>query len=481
MTVAVQEPVDTPARAVAAALERARAAQIAWGALPVRERARRMRGVRRLLVRRMDELVEIIRAETGKPAIEALAHEVMIVAGLIRAYERRAPRVLRSRRVATGALMLTKRATKLYEPFGVIGVISPWNFPFSLPAVPVVSALFAGNAVVLKPSEVTPRSGEFIAELVRQAIPDHPDLVQVVHGRGDVGAALVSSGVDKLVFIGSGETGKKVLLGAAERLTPVVLELGANDVAIVCEDADLERAAAGIVWGSMANAGQVCMSVERALVPERIYDRFAAAVTREMRRLRVGTGDGADVGRLIFPRQGEIIQRSVDDAAAHGARIATGGRSYADNGATFYEPTLILDATPRMALNHCETFGPVLPLVKVRDEEEAIRIANEGAFGLNASIWTKNRARGLRIARRIPAGMVMVNDAIVNFGIPELPYGGVRQSGYGRMMGDEGLLEFSQIKSVAETRLPLRRELAWFPYRPHTYALLRRAVRMLLG
>jgi succinate-semialdehyde dehydrogenase/glutarate-semialdehyde dehydrogenase len=481
MTVAVREPVETPARAVAAAVERARTAQRAWGALPVRERARRMRGVRRLLVRRMDELVEIIRAETGKPAIEALAHEVMIVAGLIRSYERRAPRVLRSRRVATGALMLTKRATKLYEPFGVIGVISPWNFPFSLPAVPVVSALFAGNAVVLKPSEVTPRSGEFIAELVRQAIPGHPDLVQVVHGRGDVGAALVSSGVDKLVFIGSGETGRKVLLGAAERLTPVVMELGANDVAIVCEDADLERAAAGIVWGSMANAGQVCMSVERALVPERVYDRFAAAVTLEMQRLRVGTGDDADVGRLIFPRQRDIIQRSVDDAAAQGARIAIGGRSHDDSGATVYEPTLILDATPRMAFNSCETFGPVLPLVKVRDEEEAIRIANEGSFGLNASVWTKSRARGLAIARRIPAGMVMVNDAIVNFGIPELPYGGVRQSGYGRMMGDEGLLEFSQIKSVAETRVPLRRELAWFPYRPKTYALLRRAVRTLLG
>jgi succinate-semialdehyde dehydrogenase/glutarate-semialdehyde dehydrogenase len=472
---------DQPERAVQAAVERARAAQRAWGALPPRERARQMRGVRRVLVRRMDALVETIRAETGKPAVEALAHEVTIVAGLIRSYERRAPRVLRARRVRMGPLMLTRRGTKLYEPFGVVGVISPWNYPFSLPAIPVVSALFAGNAVVLKPSEVTPRCGDWVADLVREGLPDHPDLVQVVHGMGDVGAALVRSGVDKLVFIGSTETGKKVLQGAAERLTPVVMELGANDVAIVCEDADLERAAAGVVWGAMANAGQVCMSVERALVPDAIYDRFAAAVAAEMGRLRVGAGDDADVGRLIFPRQRDIIQRTVDDAAAHGARIAAGGRSREEGGAVFYEPTLILEATGEMELNRCETFGPVLPLVRVRDEEEAVRLANEGPFGLNASVWTRSPARGLRIARRIPAGMVIVNDALANFGIPELPYGGVRQSGFGRMMGDEGLLEFSQIKAVAETRLPLRRELTWFPYRPKTYALLRRVVRTLLG
>jgi succinate-semialdehyde dehydrogenase/glutarate-semialdehyde dehydrogenase len=280
-----------PERAVRDAVERAREAQCAWGALPAKERARQMRGVRRALVRRMDELVETIRAETGKPAVEALAHEVMIVAGLIRSYEGRAPRVLRPRRVRMGPLMLTRRGTKLYEPFGVVGVISPWNYPFSLPAIPVVSALFAGNAVVLKPSEVTPRCGDWVAALVREGLPDHPDLVQVVHGTGDVGAALVRSGVDKLVFIGSTETGRRVLQGAAERLTPVVMELGANDVAIVCEDADLERAAAGVVWGAMANSGQVCMSVERALVPDRIYDRFAAAVAAEMGRLRAGPGE----------------------------------------------------------------------------------------------------------------------------------------------------------------------------------------------
>jgi len=479
--VAVPAASASPEELVHDAVRRAREAQGAWGALSVADRVRYMRGVRRTLVRRMDEVIATIRAETGKPEIEALGHEVMVVAGLLKSYERRAVQLLRPRRVGTGIPMATKRGTKLYEPFGVVGVISPWNYPFSLPAIPVVSALFAGNAVVLKPSEVTPRCGELLADIVREGIPDYPGLVQVVQGRGEVGAALVGAGVDKIAFIGSTGTGKRVLAAAAETLTPVVMELGANDVAIVCEDADLERAAAGVVWGAMANAGQVCMSVERALVPEAIYDRFAAAVEAELGRLRVSTGDEGDVSRLIFPRQREIIQRVVDDAAARGARVVRGGMSRDEQGAVVYEPTLILDATPEMELNRHETFGPVLPLVRVKDEDEAVRLANGGPYGLNASVWTGSTERGRRIARRLRAGMVMVNDAIVNFAIPELPYGGVKQSGFGRMMGDEGLLEFVQIKSVAETVVSLPREITWFPYRPAVYGILRRATKVLFG
>jgi len=464
---------------VRAAVERARRAQAAWGALSVRERVRRMRALRGTIVRRMDDIIEVVRAETGKPAVEALGHEVMIVAGLIKAYEKRAPRVLRPRRVGTG-ILVTKRGTKTYEPYGVVGVISPWNFPFSMPGVPAVAALFAGNAVVIKPSEVTPRSGALLAELAREAIPDHPDLVQVVQGRGDAGAALVRSGVEKIAFIGSPATGRKILASAADTLTPVVMELGANDVTIVCEDADLDRAAAGVVWGSMSNAGQVCMSVERALVPERIYDRFAAAVQREMEALRVGGGDEVDVGRLIHPPQRAIIQRTVDDAVAHGGRVVLGGKVTSEEGPV-YAPTLIVDATPAMALNTSETFGPVLPLVRVKDEDEAVRVANAGPFGLNASVWTKSRAKGRRIAARLQAGMVMIDDVLINFGIPELPYGGVKQSGFGRMMGDEGLLEFSQVKAVAETRVALKRELFWFPYRPKQLAMLKRLTRIAFG
>jgi succinate-semialdehyde dehydrogenase/glutarate-semialdehyde dehydrogenase len=482
ITEAVPAPPKTEPGAdelVRAAVDRARAAQAAWGALSVRQRVRHMRALRGVLVRRMDEVIDVIREETGKPAVEALGHEVIIIAGLIKAYEKRAPRVLKPKRVGTG-ILVNKGGTKLYEPFGVVGVISPWNFPLSMPGIPTVAALFAGNTVVIKPSEVTPRCGAILADLAREAIPDHPDIVQVVQGRGDVGAALVRGGVDKIAFIGSPATGRKILAGAAETLTPVVMELGANDVSIVCEDADLDRAAAGVVWGAMSNAGQVCMSIERALVPERIYDRFAAAVQREMESLRVGGAGEYDIGRLIFAPQRDIIQATVDDAVAQGARVVMGGRMASDDGLA-YAPTLIVDATPEMALNRHETFGPVLPLVRVKDEDEAVRIANSGRFGLNASVWTRSRSKGRKIARRLHAGMVMVNDVLVNFGIPELPYGGVKESGFGRMMGDEGLLEFSQVKAVADTRVALRRELFWFPYRPQQLALLKRLTRTVFG
>jgi acyl-CoA reductase-like NAD-dependent aldehyde dehydrogenase len=489
-TVLNQPKSDTPASVtsademVRAAVARARGAQERWGALSVRERARLMRRLRGVLVRRMDEVIGVIRGETGKPAVEAMGHEVLIVLGLIKAYEKRAPKVLKPKRVGTG-ILVNKSATKLYEPYGVIGIVSPWNFPFSMPGIPLVGALFAGNGAVIKPSEVTPKSGEILADLWREAVPGHADLVQVVHGAGDVGAALVRSGVDKIAFIGSPHTGKKVLAGAAEVLKPVVMELGANDVAIVCEDADLERAAAGVVWGALSNAGQVCMSTERALVPDAIYDRFAGLVEAEMAKLRVVSGgDGDyDVGRLIFRPQRDVVQSMVDDAVSRGARVVRGGRTLVDDGSTppVYEPTLIVDATPEMALNTGETFGPVLPLVRVKDEEEAVRLARSGRFGLNASIWTRSRRRGRRIAERLHAGMVMVNDVLINFGIPELPYGGVKESGFGRMMGDEGLLEFSIVKAVAETRVAMRRELFWFPYRKPQLDLLRRMAKVVYG
>jgi succinate-semialdehyde dehydrogenase/glutarate-semialdehyde dehydrogenase len=487
MSTVIDHPAASPtgvpsADAIArAAVDRAREAQRAWGALSHRERARKMRALRGVVVRRLDEIVDVIRAETGKPAIEALGHEVTIIAGLIRTYEKRAARVLRSRSVGSG-IMINKGGRKFYEPYGVVAVISPWNFPFSMPGIPTVGALFAGNAVVIKPSEVTPRSGAILRDLVREAIPDHPEIVQVVEGAGDVGAALIRAGVDKIAFIGSPHTGRKVMAAAAEKLTPVVMELGANDVAIVCEDADLERAAAGVVWGAMSNAGQVCMSTERALVPDRIYDRFAAAVEAEMRKLRTPTTEGADfdVGRLIFKPQRDIIQRNVDDARAKGARIVVGGSISSEDGPV-WAPTLIVDATPEMALNTGETFGPVLPLVRVRDEEDAIRLANAGRFGLNASVWTKDGRRGRRIAARLSAGMVMINDVLMNFAIPELPYGGVKESGFGRMMGDEGLLEFSVVKAVATTRVAMKRELFWFPYRPQQYQLLRRMTKAAFG
>jgi acyl-CoA reductase-like NAD-dependent aldehyde dehydrogenase len=452
----------------------ARKAQRAWGALPHRTRARRLRALRDLLFRHADEIVRTVGAETGKPPSEALAHEVFLLANLVQSYERHAPRILRGRSVGSWPL-LHKRARKVYEPYGVIGVIGTWNFPFSLPGLPLVSALFAGNAVVLKPSEVAPRSGRLLARLVDEALPDHPGLVQVVEGAGEAGSALARSAVDKLVFIGSPGTGRKVLATAAERLTPVLLELGSNDVAVVCDDADVERAAAGVVWGAVANAGQICISVERALVADAVYERFAAAVEREMRALR----PRVEVGRMILPGQLELLRSVVADARACGARVPLGGDLMEAGGDTF-APTLILDATESMEVQRRESFGPVLSVFRVADDEEALRLANASPFGMVANVWTGSPRRARRLAGRLECGTVVVNDALVSFGFPRLPYGGVKESGYGRLLGDEGLLEFVRIKAIVEPRFELGREPFWFPYTPGRSRMVR-AVSVLLA
>jgi acyl-CoA reductase-like NAD-dependent aldehyde dehydrogenase len=483
------EPADRPsgsrrasaaARAMAPevieAVDRARRAQGAWGALSPRQRARYLRRARQLLVERMDTVAATVREETGKPRIEALAHEVLNVLNLIRVTERAAPRMLRRRRVGTG-LLLSKSAYKQYEPLGVIGVISPWNFPFMLPALPLVQALAAGNGVVLKPSEIAPRSGRLLVDLFREALADFPDLVQVVEGDGAVGAALVQAGVDKIAFIGGGPTGKRVLQGAAEMLTPVVLELGGNDAAIICEDADLPRAARGVVWGALANAGQCCVGIERALVCAGVHDRFVALVREEFGRVRVGTGDDADVSRLTFPRHRETLDRLVADAEQRGAEVV---RLPLPPGTPeeVYPPTLILRATTDMELNRTEAFGPLLSVLQVRSEDEAIALNNDGLFGLSPSVWTRSRTRARRMADRLHAGFITINDHLIGFAFPGLPYGGVKESGFGRLMGDEGLLEFVRVKSVTGARLTLSREPHWFPYRPRDVAGLRALLRV---
>jgi len=472
--------VSAAARAMAPevidAVDRARHAQIAWGVLSPRARARYLRRARRLLVDRMDEVAATIREETGKPRIEALSHEVLNVLNLIRVTERAAPRVLRRRRVGTG-LILSKSAFKQYEPLGVIAVISPWNFPFMLPALPLVQALAGGNGVVVKPSEITPRSGRLLVALFQDALADFPGLVQVVEGDGTVGAALVQAGVDKIAFIGGGPTGKRVLQGAAEMLTPVVLELGGNDAAIICEDADLERAARGVAWGAMANAGQCCIGIERALVCESVHDRFVTALEAEVARLKVGTGEDDDVSRLTFAPQRAILDRLVADAEAKGARIVRMPLP-AGGSPDLYPPTIILGATADMEVNRSEAFGPILSVLKVRDEDEAVALNNDGLYGLSPSVWTGSRARARRLADRLHAGFITINDHLIGFAFPGLPYGGVKESGFGRLMGDDGLLEFVRVKSVTGARLTFAREPHWFPYRPRDVAVLRAVMRI---
>lgn len=457
-------------------VDRARAAWPRYASISLRERARILRVMRRAILERGDEIARVISEETGKPELEAFAHEVLVVAALLRHYERRMPRLLRPRGAAPG-LLLHKRARITYEPLGVAAVISPWNYPFSLVGIPAVCALAAGNAVVVKPSEVTPRSGALFVEIARDALRHVgcEEAAQLIEGAGDVGAALVDAPPDIIAFIGSERTGIRIATAAAAHLTPCILELGANDAAIICADADLERAARGVVWGAFSNCGQACVSIERAFVERPVYARFCELVVAEARRLRraIPPTSESDLGRMTFPPQVAIARSALDDAVRRGARVLFGGGG---EGLAF-EPTILADVPHDAALHTSETFGPLLPLAAVESAEEGAAIANRGPYGLNATVWTRDRRRAERLARALESGSVTIDDALVNFSVSSLPYGGVKRSGYGRLMGDEGLLALTRTKSILEPRLRLPREPVWFPYAkrgPLVRGLLRR-------
>jgi succinate-semialdehyde dehydrogenase/glutarate-semialdehyde dehydrogenase len=453
---------------VRAAVAASRAAQAGWARRPVEERARVMRHLARVMGRRCDEIAECIRRETGKPRAEALA-EVLVSVDLVRYYARVAPRHLRTRRAGTG-WMVTKAGWVEREPLGVVGAITPWNYPFVLVMDCVTPALFAGNGVVVKPSELTPLTALLVPRLLEDAgIPG--GLVQVIPGDATTGRTLVQAGVDRIAFTGSTATGRKVMEAAASTLTPVTLELGGKDAAIVLEDADLERAARGIVFGAFFNAGQTCISVERAYVVRSVYQPFVERVTELARALRVGSGDDADVGPIIAPAQLGVIERQVDAALAGGARALCGGSRAP--GSRFFPPTVLVDVDGSMDVVREESFGPLLPIVAVDDEAEAVRLANATPYGLFASVWTGDRRRGLQIARKLRAGGVSVNDVLSHYSVPSLPMGGVGDSGFGRRRGLEALDELTRTKTLFADRAGLKREAFWFPYSTESARVMR--------
>lgn len=447
-------------------VDRAKSAQQQWQATPIRERVALLRRFQELLRDRREHVARLICREAGKPAAEALATEVLVVLDAAEFCIRNAYRFLLETPLPHGNLaMKTKRGKLVREPYGAVGIIAPWNYPFSIPAIETLAALVTGNAVVLKPSEFTPLVALELERLL-MAAGLNPDLMQVVIGEGALGAALIEAPIDKLVFTGSVATGKRVGEAAARRLLPVVLELGGKDPMIVLDDADLDVATSGAIWGAFMNAGQTCLSVERCYVHRSLYEAFLEKCREKIARLRVGNGIESDVeiGPMIHERQLKIVEAQVNDAVQRGARLLAGGKRLSELGPNFYAPTLLADVTNDMRVMQEETFGPVLPVAPFDSDSEAVRLANDSDFGLAASIWTRNRERGERMAAQIKAGTVMLNDMISCFGIAEAPHGGFKQSGIGRTHGEMGLEEMVQTKYVDVDLMPRFAKLWWFGY-----------------
>jgi len=464
---------------VHAVVERARKVQPEWAELSFDERGRFMERAMRALIARQDEAVETIVSETGKPTIEALGAEVLTACDVLQFYAKNAKRILADQSLHLH-LLKTKKLRIVQRPLGVVGIITPWNFPFILALNPTVQALMAGNAVVLKPSEVTPFSGRLIEDLFSDAgLPE--GVFNLAIGDGETGAALVGSPVDKISFTGSVATGRRVAEMCGRRLVPCTLELGGKDPMIVCEDANLERAARGAVFGAFANAGQVCISTERVYVVDSVADEFTRRVLQETAALRQGALGEFDVGAIIRPEQLEIIEAHVADAVERGARVLAGGRRNPDCDGFFYEPTVLADVHHEMLVMRDETFGPVLPIMRVRTEEEALALANQSRYGLNANVWTRNKRRGTRLAKAIESGCVVVNDCMITYGVTESPFGGVKDSGIGRVNGRQGLESYCHTQSILIDRFGGRREPLWYPYSARKLRAMKRVLRTVWG
>lgn len=443
------------------AMTRARIAYQGWSGTSLSERLSYLPRIRQYLVDHGEEIARKISEATGKIAMEAYLTEIFVTIDTIRFYEKHAHQMLSDQPVPTPLVLWPKKSYIHYKPMGVVAVISPWNYPFQLAVIPVLSALVAGNTVILKPSEVTPSTGLLIEEMFA-AVSMPEGVVTVLHGGREVGAALVASRPDKIFFTGSVNTGKKIMAAASEHLIPVELELGGKDPMIIFEDAHLERAANGALWGAFTNSGQVCMSVERLYVHEKVYPEFLRLVTEKAKALRQGYPAQAEVGSMTSAGQIAIVREHVEEALAAGATLVTGGIPSTDS--MFIAPTILTNVTSEMKIMRDETFGPVLPIMTFTSEEEAIRLANSSPYGLNASVWSADKTKADRVARQLDSGNVCINDVIISYANPHLPFGGVKQSGIGRYRGPSGLQAFTHSISVIHDPGKRKREFNWYPY-----------------
>lgn len=453
--------------------ERARAAQAKWAALSPRKRAAHLLHLREVLVRHADTLIDTLSTENGKPRFEAMANELVPSAELISYFARKGPSMLRDRRIGL-RLMKHQSSTLNFWPLGVVAVISPWNYPFLLPWGEIVMALIAGNAVVFKPSEVTPLVGLKIQELIDESdLP--PDIVQTVVGDGSLGAALIQQKPDKIFFTGSVATGKRIAAAAAEHLIPTCLELGGKDAMVVLPDADLDFATSAALWGGFSNSGQVCASVERVLVHEKQAQDFVARLKEKLGKLRQG-GDlsQADLGYITAEKQKAVYEEQLRQAKTRGASFATGGEFSSDGRALL--PTVVSGTgIEDLDLYNDETFGPVVAVATYKTIAEAIEKANRSRYALLASVITRDIGLGRRVAHQLIAGTVTINEVTYTAALPETPWGGLKDSGIGRKHSELGLMEFVNVRHIHGPRFRFLtfKSLWWFPYTPFQYAAFR--------
>lgn len=456
----------TPPSVIPEIIDRARLAQKEWEEVSIRDRCVKLRVLEKRMLASRDELADAVVLESGKPRVEALFADIFVALDSAKYWSQNAASVLRTQRVPHHSTAAKAKSGYLvYEPLGVIAIISSWNYPLAIPLSQIIPAVAAGNSVVCKTSDFTPQCGALIEKLFLDAgFPKN--LVSIVQGGGEVGQALIEAAPDKVMFTGSVATGRRVAEACARKLIPSVLELGGKDAMIVLADADLDVAASAAVWGSYTNCGQVCLSVERLFVEESVSESFAALCVTKTKKLRLGPGSdpSTDVGPLIRPQHVQRISDLIHDAVARGARVLCGGNPRSDLGPNFFEPTVVAGVDFSMKLFQEETFGPILAIQSVRDAETAIACANDSPFALAASVWTSDSQRGEAIAKRLRAGAVMVNDAISYFAIAEAPHGGCGASGWGRTHGKAGLLEMVQTKYIDIDRLPRREKPWWYRY-----------------
>ncbi|KQV74278.1 aldehyde dehydrogenase [Aeromicrobium sp. Root344] len=432
---------------VDAAVARARDASAWWGGLTFKERGDYLLTWRSVITRRIAQLAELSHRETGKPHGDAQL-EIIIAIDHIAWVAKHAKKILGPQKVSSGLLMANQASSVEYHPLGVVGVIGPWNYPVFTPMGSIAYALAAGNSVVFKPSEYTPGVGQWLADTFTEVVHGRP-VLQVVTGLGETGNALCTADINKLAFTGSGPTGKKVMAACAQNLTPVLIEAGGKDSLIVDEDADLTKAAEAALWGGMSNAGQTCIGTERVYVHEKVFDAFITEITEQAKDLRAGDDAGAKLGPITMPSQIGIIKSHIDDAIAKGATVVMGGPEAV--GERFVQPTILTHVPENSTEITEETFGPTLAINPVKDMDEAVELTNATSYGLAGSVFAKKN--GVDIARRIRSGMTSVNSVIAFAAVPGLPFGGVGQSGFGRIHGPDGLKEFTYAKAITRQRM----------------------------